>query len=143
MTKLLSRLSKSEILSLPGFDRYGSLKIKELKPILKKSIKQMNIAFRGVRVDDYVNRFNEIKREQKQSDDDLFKRMSTMKRQQQKQHQSREQYKQSLKDTAMFERSLMNMSELYSVPKPSESKLFIESLRGEYSKINTFFLNKS
>ena len=127
MTKLLSRLSKSEILSLPGFDRYGSLKIKELKPILKKSIKQMNIAFRGVRVSDYVNRFNEI-REQKQSDDDLFKRMSTMKHQQQKQHQSHEQYKQSLKDTAMFERSLMNMSELYSVPKPSESKLFIESL---------------
>ena len=101
MTKLLSKLSKSEILSLPGFDRYlqskfdkayQTLKIRELKPLLKKSIKQLNINFRGVRVNDYVNRFNEIK-----ADDDLFNRMSSMKHQQQKQHRQHDQYKQSLK----------------------------------------------
>ena len=67
MTKLLSKLTKSDILSLPGFDQYESLKIRELKPLLKNRINQMNIDFRGIRVDDYVNRFNEIKREQKQS----------------------------------------------------------------------------
>ena len=56
MDKLLSKLSKSEILSLPGFDRYTSKKVKELKPLLKKSIKDLGIDFRGVRVSDYVNK---------------------------------------------------------------------------------------
>ena len=31
-----------------------------------------------------------------------------------KQHRSHDQFKQSLKDTALFERSMMNMSEVYS-----------------------------
>lgn len=61
MTKLLSNLSKSEILSLPGFQKYSTLKIKELKSILKKSIKDLDIILRGVSVEDYVNRINEIK----------------------------------------------------------------------------------
>lgn len=84
---------KSEILILTGFDWYRSLKIIELKPLLKKSIKQLEIDFRAVRLDEYVNRFNEIKSE----DYELFNLMLTMKCQQRKQHQSLEKYKQSLK----------------------------------------------
>lgn len=58
-------------------------------PLLKKSIKLLGINFRAVRVDEYVNRFNEIKSE----DYELFNLMLTMKFQQRKQHQSLEKYK--------------------------------------------------
>lgn len=44
-----------------------------------------------------------------------------------KQKRIHEQYKQSLKENALFERPLVNMCEVYSLPKPSESKLYIES----------------
>lgn len=85
--KLLKKLLKSEILILQGFDWYRSLR--ELKPLLKKSIKLLGINFRAVRLDEYVNRFNEIKSE----DYELFNLMLTMKFQQRKQHQSLEKYK--------------------------------------------------
>lgn len=56
MAKLLSKLSKSEILSLPGFNQYRSMIVRQLKPILKKMIRELEIDFRGVRVRDYVNK---------------------------------------------------------------------------------------
>ena len=65
MSKLISKLSKSEILSLPGFKKYNSLTVRELKPILKKSIRDLDIDFRGVRVSDYINRVKEIEEDQK------------------------------------------------------------------------------
>ena len=123
MSKLLSRLSKSEILSLPGFKKYRSLTIRKLKPILNQSIKDLGINYRGVKVKDYVKKYN-----QKSSDDKLFKRLSADKDLLKNKHRDREQYKQSIKDSALFERSLMNMSEIYSTPPPSETKLYIESL---------------
>lgn len=44
--------------------------MKELKIVLKNSIKDLRIDFRGVCVKDYDNRFNQIKTD----DDQLFKR---------------------------------------------------------------------
>ena len=128
MSSLLSKLSKSEILSLPGFDRYKSYTVKDLKLVLKKNIKEFGIDFRGVRVSDYVKKYKEIEKKRRYDDDELFNRMSSMKRQQQKQRQSHEHYKQSLKENALFERSLMSMGDVYTLPKPSEDKQYIESL---------------
>ena len=129
MSSLLSKLSKSEILSLPGFNKYKSYTVKDLKLVLKKNIKEFGIDFRGVRVSDYVKKYKEIEKKRRYDDDDeLFNRMSSMKRQQQKQRQSHEHYKQSLKENALFERSLMSMGDVYTLPKPSEDKQYIESL---------------
>lgn len=104
MTKLPSKLSKS------GFKKYSTLKIKELKSILKKSIKDLDINFRGVRLEDYVNRINEIKA-QKKSNDELFMKISSKKDSLKKQKRIHQKYKQSLKENTLFERSLMNMGE--------------------------------
>ena len=119
MSKLLSRLSKAEILSLPGFRKHKKCTIRKLKSLLKQSIKDMGINFRGVRVKDYVKRFNEIT-----LDNEIFNRISNMK----KDMRSQEQYKHGLKENALFERSFMNTGELYSLPKPNEDKQYIESL---------------
>ena len=127
MTKLLSKLSKSDILALPGFAKYNSLKIRQLKPILKQSIKDLQIDFRGVRVEDYIRRVNEIE-SQRKADNELFNRMSSMKALTKKQKRNHEQYKQSLKENALFERSLMNMGEVYKLPTPSDTKQYIDSL---------------
>lgn len=120
MSKLLSKLSKAEILSLPGFEKYKKYVIRQLKPLLKQSIKDLGINFRGVRVNDYVEKYEK----RKADDEKLFNRISNMK----KDRRSYEQYKQGLKDNALFERSFMNLGELYSLPKPSEDKQYIESL---------------
>ena len=120
MSKLLSKLSKSEILSLPGFKKYENLTVRQLKPILKKSIRDLDIDFRGVRVKDYVKKFNEA---QKKSDEELFKRISSKKDSLKKQKRSRDVYKQTLKENALFERSLMNMGDVYHI---NESKQFFD-----------------
>ena len=127
MTKLLSKLSKSDILALPGFAKYNSLKIRQLKPILKQSIKDLQIDFRGVRVEDYIRRVNEIEAQRK-ADNELFNRMSSMKASTKQQKRNHEQYKQTLKENALFERSLMNMGEVYKLPTPSDTKQYIDSL---------------
>lgn len=69
-SKLLSKLSKSEILFLHGLNKYNFRNMKELKIVLKNSIKEIPIDFRGVCINDYDNRFNQIKTD----DDQLFKR---------------------------------------------------------------------
>ncbi|KAK8895713.1 hypothetical protein M9Y10_013597 [Tritrichomonas musculus] len=142
-TRLLSSLIKSEILSLPGFDRYKSYTVKQLKLLLKKKIKDLGIDYRGVRVFNYIDRYNKIQRSE---DDELFKRISSNKESLKKQRQSRESYKRSLRDTALFERSLMNMNPIYSNTSSKENKEFVKSLMNmnpiysDPSKLNKEFV---
>ena len=95
MSKLLSKLSKSEILSLPGFNDYRSSTIRELKSILKKNIKDFGIDFRGVRVNHYINKYKEFEDKRRADDDELFSRISNMKRDM----RSHEYYKQSFESS--------------------------------------------
>ena len=85
MSKLLSRLSKSEILNLPGFDKYQSLTIRKLRPFLRQRISDLGVDFRGVKVIDYIKKFD-----QKSSDDKLFKRIAADKESLKNQHRNRE-----------------------------------------------------
>ncbi|KAK8895923.1 hypothetical protein M9Y10_013809 [Tritrichomonas musculus] len=55
MTKLLSRLNKSEILSLPGFSFYKDRNLPFLKELLKDAKQFLKIDFRGVSVQDYID----------------------------------------------------------------------------------------
>lgn len=128
MDKLLSKLSKSEILSLPEFDRYTSKKVKELKPLSKKSIKDLRIDFRGVLVSDYVNKVEENRK----ADEDLFQRISSLK----DQRQSHEQYKQTLKDNALFDCSFMSIDTGYKTSKTEERLHYEENVhdKAEYQK---------
>ena len=77
--KLISTLSKREILSLPGFSNTNAT-LNELRTQLNSKLISMNINKRGVRVKDYIKAF-------KQADNELFNKISNEKlnRQQHKQ----------------------------------------------------------
>lgn len=69
------KLSKLEILSLPGFNQYRSLTVRQLKSILKQHISDLGIHFCGVLFHHYVKQVEENRK----VDDDLFQHMSLMK----------------------------------------------------------------
>ena len=110
---------------------------------MKKKIKDLGIDYRGVRVQHYIDRYNKIKRSE---DNELFKRISSNKGSLKKQRQSHESYKRSLRDTALFKRSLMNMNPIYSNTSSKENKEFVKSLMNmnpiysDPSKLNKEFI---
>ena len=53
MSKLLSKLSKREILRLPGFEHLTNLDAKEIKNELRERIKAMKLK-RGAKVSDFI-----------------------------------------------------------------------------------------
>ena len=71
---------KSEILSLSGFKKYTNLTLRQLKPLLKKSIKVLGIEVRGVRLRDYVKRIKEIEEAQKKSDENYLREFLLLKK---------------------------------------------------------------
>ena len=75
--KLLSKLNKSEILSLPGFNRYKSYVMRQLIPLLRDKKKELGIDFRGVRVNDYIKRFNEVRESNKKRKQNKISRHKT------------------------------------------------------------------
>ena len=50
---LISKLTKTKILSLPGFQNKGNKTKKQLMEELNKNIKNMHINKRGLRMNDY------------------------------------------------------------------------------------------
>lgn len=124
MAKLLSKLSKSEILSLPGFNQYRSMTVRQLKPILKKMIRELEIDFRGVRVRDYVNKV-ELNRK---ADNDFFERMTSTREQRQKELEQKVQREQSLKDDALFNRYFGDIDTGYTTSKTEERRRYEENV---------------
>lgn len=55
MTRLLSQLTKRELLKLPGFEHFGSYKTSTLKQMLHQSLVNFGIDHRGACVNDYIN----------------------------------------------------------------------------------------
>ena len=76
---LISQLTKTQILSLPGFQNKGKKTKDELKNELNRNITRMRLAKKGLRVNDYINAF-------KKNDDMLFKNISKQKQNKQQQH---------------------------------------------------------
>ena len=109
--KLISQLTKTEILKLPGFSDKSKLTVKQLKELLKKSIRRMKISKRGLRVNQYISAYKEM-------DNQLFKNIQKNKQNRKTQKQARKQYKQSLKTNARNEREIMNIgTDLYSATR--------------------------
>ena len=138
---LISQLTKTQILSLPGFQNKGKKTKTELRNELNRNINRMRLAKRGLRINDYINAF-------KKDDDKLFKKMKKQKRDNQKTKQSREQYKQTIKDNARSERDILNMPlDLYSTAKTEarqEYKNRIKDVRNkkQFKKYMTEFMKK-
>ena len=108
---LISQLTKTQILSLPGFQNKGDKTKPQLKEELNRNIKRMHLNRYGLRVNNYIDAF-------KRTDNTLFKNMKKQKQLKQKQEQSRNQYKQTLKDNAKNEREILNIPlDLYSTAK--------------------------
>ena len=109
--KLISQLTKDEILALPGFNKNSNLTVKQLKLQLAKKMKKMKLTGRGLRVRDYINAY-------KEQDRQLFKNIEKNKQNRKAQKKAHKQYKQTLKNNAREERTIMNIStDLYSAAR--------------------------
>ena len=86
---LISKLTKTQILSLPGFQNKGSKTKKQLMDELKRNIARMKLKKRGLRVNDYINACQK-------ADNDLFKNIAKTKRNQRARKASRKAYKQTI-----------------------------------------------
>lgn len=127
--KLLSKLSKRDILSLPGFtDRKAPLN--ELRTQLNNRLVSMNINKRGARTIDYINAF-------KHADNELFNKISHDKINKQQYKRQRELYKQSIKESALDERSLYNLPiDLYTTTKTEARKQYEKKIKEVSDKSN-------
>ena len=127
--KLLSKLTKRDILSLPGFtNRKASLS--ELRTQLNNRLVSMNINKRGARTIDYINAF-------KHADNELFNKLSHDKINKQQHKQQRKQYKQSIKESALNERSLFNLpTDLYTTTKTEARKQYEKRIKEVSDKSN-------
>ena len=123
--KRIRSLTKREIIQLPGFDKHSNKSLRELKAILTTKLTELGINRRGIRVQDYINAYNQ---REKQTDDALFNRMTQTRMKQKQQKQKREQYRKQLKDTATEERSILNVNPLYQDTKTLERKYYEENV---------------
>lgn len=99
--KLLSKLTKRDILSLPGFAN-KTASLRELKGELSNRLISMHINRRGVCVDDYIRAFDK-------DDNKLFATIRKGKSSHINRVQQRNQYKNSIRDNALEERLILNI----------------------------------
>ena len=126
--QLISKLTKKQILSLPGFQNKGKQTVKKLREELRQNISKMKINKRGLKVKDYIKAFNE-------SDDKLFNNLRRQKNTRQKEKASRREYKQSIKNNARAERDILNISvDLYSTAKTEARKEYKERVKNIQDK---------
>ena len=115
--QLLTKLTKQQILSLPGFQNQNTMSLAQLRTQLRTNMRNMNLKY-GARINDYVNGF-------KKTDDELFNRMKQMKNEQKMKHITNEQYKQHIKQNAIEERQMMNdVNDVYHESKSDERKAY-------------------
>lgn len=115
--QLLTKLTKQQILSLPGFQNQNTMSLTQLRTNLRTNMRNMNLKY-GARINDYVEGF-------KKTDDELFKRMKQMKNEQKMKHTTNEQYKQHIKQNAIEERQMMNnVNDVYHESKSDERKAY-------------------
>ena len=115
--KYLSKLTKKEIILLPGFENKQNESLIDLRNQLNERLRKMNLNIRGIKVRDYKRRF-------KEQDNQLFNQMKNKKT---KRNQQKE-YRKSIKQKAINERN-----QIYNIINDvyKESKT---ELRKEYEK---------
>ena len=127
--KLLSKLTKRDILKLPGFTNINA-PLAELRIQLRNRLIPMNINKRGVRVNDYIRSF-------KKDDNELFNKIKNDKINKQHDKLQHNQYKQSIKDRARVERSLFNIPvDYYTTTKTESRQLYEKRIKEVSNKTN-------
>ena len=107
--KLISRLTKGEILQLPGMSGKSRQTVRVLREQIQENMRRMNINRRAMRVNDYRSAFEN-------EDRALFQNIQAQNQQHRQAHQRREQYKEYIRSNAKEEReflSSINTSQLY------------------------------
>ena len=107
--KLISRLTKGEILQLPGMSGKSRQNVRVLREQIQENMRRMNINRRAMRVNDYRSAFEN-------EDRALFQNIQAQNQQRRQAHQRREQYKEYIRSNAKEEREFLsgiNTSQLY------------------------------
>ena len=144
--KRVLKLTKKEILTLPGFKEdttyFNSYTKKQLMEMVIDEIKSFNLINPTVKEYKNANKryWARIEREQQQrkeaelrkADNDFFNSLSQMKQQKKQQKQSRNEYKQSLKNKARNDREaindIMNMNPQYEDTKSFDREYYEENI---------------
>ncbi len=87
--KLISRLTKGEILQLPGMSGKSRQTVRVLREQIQENMRRMNINRRAMRVNDYRSAFEN-------EDRALFQNIQAQNQQRRQAHQWREPYKNIL-----------------------------------------------
>ena len=134
--KLISKLTKGEILQLPGMGQHRTRTIKELREIVKNNIINdfHQRTATGFRFSDYLKFY-------RRQDNQLFRQIKQNKRNLKQKEAQKVQYKKNLKEKALNERQFepfMNMStDIYANIK-NKLRLEYENRLKEISNITVF-----
>ena len=121
--KLVSKLTKKEILKLPGFEDKGNLTVKELRKQIDKNVKDMKLRSYGLRVNTYKNGF-------KQKDKELFRNVARKKKENKNVKAKQQNYENEIKERALEERDINNISiDLYNTAKTEARREYKERIK--------------
>ena len=127
MSKLISKLTKNEILQLPGITGRNQT-VKQLRNQLNSNIRNLGLNSYGLRVNQYKDKF-------KQKDNELFRNISKKKKQNAGAKKSKAEYKESLKERALEERNILKVStDLYSSSRTQARKEYKERMKQVHNK---------
>ena len=140
--RLISKLTKPQLLSLPGMNGKNRMTVVQLRAELKRNMQRMKVQSYGARVNDYVNAF-------RNEDNTLFKRMTTRKQNQIQSQKERAQKRETIKSQIIEERQFLNSintEKLYSSKSPERiQEIQNKRMNQEYYKSNAIeskrFLN--
>ena len=155
--KSLYSLTKKEILTLPGFKEYANELNKHTKAVLLYTLRtysneELNLNSVRPTVKQYKQAYNRLIKKQeleererklaqlRKEDNEFFGQLNKMKQQNKQQKESRNQYKQSIKNKALNEREafndLMNIEPDYHLTKSSDRDYYEKNIlnKEEYEK---------
>ena len=124
-TRYIKSLTKRLIIQLPGMQQYRNNTLPQLKATLTTKLTELGINRRGIKVRDYISAYNQRERE---TDNNLFASISRDKQSRKQTQQQRQEYRQHLRETAMEERSIMNINPYYQDTKTLERKYFEQNV---------------
>ena len=138
--KLISKLTKRDILQLPGFTNKNE-SLQQLRQQLHQRLIDFKLLSRGITVNDYIHAF-------KRKDNQLFAKINQDKQNRIQNELKQNKYKQSLMESAYDERSIFNISmDTYEANKTAarrdyEKRLDEVSNETNFQKYMKEYMNK-
>lgn len=122
--KLINKLTKQELLTLPGMNKFADLTCLQIRRIIKARAESLHLNHWGMRVSEY------IAADQQQSDNALFSNLTKQKAAAKQTSSSKEKYIQSIRDQAMKTRYPVDLPiDFYTSAKTASRSAYEERIK--------------